>query len=94
MLDAIRYHTMGRSGMTPLEQAIFIADKLDPSKIRRYPFLPEVEKEAHSDLNEGMRSFIDYQVRAFFDHGDLVHPGMISARNDALIALKARDLST
>ena len=89
-LNAVRYHTMGRAGMTPLEQAVFIADKLDPSKIGRYPFLPEVEAAAHRDLDEGMRLFIDRQAAAFLEHGDLVHPGMIDARNDALLALKAR----
>jgi len=89
-LDAVRYHTMGRAGMTPLEQALFLADKLDPSKIARYPFLPDVEAAAHRDLDEGMLLFIDRQAAAFLEHGDLVHPGMIDARNDALLALKAR----
>ena len=89
-LDAVRYHTMGRAGMTPLEQAVFLADKLDPSKIARYPFLPDVEAAAHRDLDEGMLLFIDRQAAAFLEHGDLVHPGMIAARNDALLALKAR----
>ena len=88
-LDAVRYHTMGRAGMTPLEQVLFLADKLDPSKVARYPFLPEVEAAAHHDLDEGMRLFIDRQAAAFLEHGDLVHPGMIDARNDALL-LKAR----
>ena len=89
-LDAIRYHTRGRAGMTPLEQAVFLADKLDPSKVARYPFLPEVEAAAHRDLDEGMLLFIDRQAAAFLENGDLVHPGMIDARNDALLALKAR----
>ena len=37
-----------------------------------------------------MLLFIDRQASAFLEHGDLVHPGMIAARNDALLALKAR----
>ena len=89
-LDAVRYHTMGRAGMTPLEQALFLADKLDPSKIGRYPFLPDVEAAAHRDLDEGMLLFIARRAAAFLEKGDLVHPGMIDARNDALLALKAR----
>ena len=89
-LDAVRYHTRGRAGMSPLERAVFLADKLDPSKVGRYPFLPEVEAAAHRDLDEGMLLFIDRQAAAFLENGDLVHPGMIDARNDALLALKAR----
>lgn len=88
VLDAVRYHTVGRSGMKALEQAIFLADKLDPSKIRRYPFLPQVMEAAHRDLNEGMRDFIDNQAAVFLRNGDLIHPGMVAARNDALMALR------
>ena len=74
--------------MKALEQAIFLADKLDPSKIRRYPFLPQVMEAARRDLNEGMRDFIDNQAAVFLRNGDLIHPGMVAARNDALMALR------
>lgn len=88
VLDPIRYHTMGREQMTTLDKVLFLADKLDPSKVSRYPFIGEVGRLAHEDLDLAMLCFIDNQVKAFIDHGDLVHPGMIAARNSALIAKK------
>ncbi len=88
VLDPIRYHTMGRERMTPLDKVLFLADKLDPSKMSRYPFIGEVGRLARADLDLAMLCFIDNQVKAFIDHGDLVHPGMAAARNTALIARK------
>ena len=90
VLDPIRYHTMGREDMTALDKVLFLADKLDPSKVSRYPFIGEVARIAHEDLDRAMLLFIDNQVKAFIDHGDLVHPGMIAARNSAVLATKGR----
>jgi len=89
VLSPVRCHTMGRRSMTALDQVLFLADKLDPSKLNRYPFMQEVARLAAEDLDRAMRCFIDSQVRAFIDHGDLVHPEMMAARNDAILALKA-----
>lgn len=33
ILNAIRYHTTGREGMTDLEKVVFIADKIEPNRI-------------------------------------------------------------
>ena len=90
VLDPVRYHTMGRAGMSALEKVVFLADKLEPSKVSRYPFIAEVARLANDNLDRGVLSFIDHQVKAFIDHGDLVHPGMAEARNDAVLALKRR----
>ncbi len=90
VLDPIRCHTMGREGMTPLDKLLFLADKLDPGKVKRYPFIEEVRRLAREDLDSAFLCFVDHQVRAFLDHGDLVHPGMMAARNEALMALKRR----
>ena len=84
ILDPIRFHTMGRGGMTPQDKVLFLADKMDPKKVSRYPFIGEVQRLAEEDLDAAMLCFIDNQVKAFLDHGDPVHPGMIEARNDCL----------
>jgi len=90
ILNPIRYHTMGRAGMSGLEKVLFLADKLDPSKIGRYPFIAEVADLAKEDLDEAMLLFLDAQVKAFMELGSFVHPGMMEARNDALLAIKGR----
>ncbi len=86
ILNAIACHTMGRAGMTPLDKALFLADKLDPSKVSRYPFIAEVGRLAKGDLDAAMVCFVDHQVKAFLDQGDLVHPAMLAARNEAILA--------
>lgn len=90
ILDPIRFHTTGREHMTALDKVLFLADKLDPSKADRYPFIGEVSRIAHQDLDHAMLLFINNQVKAFIDHGDLVHPGMIAARNSAVLAIAAK----
>jgi predicted HD superfamily hydrolase involved in NAD metabolism len=90
VLNAVRYHTMGRDGMAPLEKLLFLADKLDPSKVSRYPFITEVDRLAREDLDRAMLRFIDEQSRVFIEAGSVIHPGMNAARNDALLALKGK----
>jgi nicotinate-nucleotide adenylyltransferase len=48
ILNAIRYHTTGRSGMDKLELALFVADAIEPS--RKYPGLEQVREQAELDL--------------------------------------------
>ena len=51
VLDAIRYHTTGKPGMTPLDQIVFIADYIEPRR-NKSRHLPEIRKMAFRDLNE------------------------------------------
>ena len=50
ILDAIRYHTTGRPGMTMLEKIIFIADFIEPGRTKA-PNLDRIRREAMLDLN-------------------------------------------
>lgn len=43
VLNAIRYHTVGRPGMTPLELAIFVADATEEGR-EDYPGLSEIRR--------------------------------------------------
>ncbi len=51
ILNAIRNHTTGRPGMTPLEQVVFIADYIEPRR-NKSKNLPEIRRMAFRDLNE------------------------------------------
>lgn len=52
ILDAIRYHTSGRPGMTLLEKVIYVADYIEPN--RAFPGVDEVRKLAETDLNQAL----------------------------------------
>lgn len=90
ILNSIRYHTMGRKDMSDLEKVMFLADKLDPSKINRYPFIETVYRLAQKNLDEGILCFIDNQMQTFIKQANLIHPGMVAARNDSLLQVKNR----
>ena len=49
VLGAIRWHTTGRPGMTPLELCLFVADKAEAGRAD-YPGLQEIRQLMRSDL--------------------------------------------
>jgi predicted HD superfamily hydrolase involved in NAD metabolism len=51
ILSAIRYHTTGRPGMTPLEEIVFIADYIEPRR-NKSRHLPEIRRCAFRNLDE------------------------------------------
>ncbi len=53
VLDAIRYHTTGRPGMTLLEKIIFISDYIEPGRMEA-PNLSEVRKLAYEDIDQAL----------------------------------------
>ena len=50
ILNAVRYHTTGRAGMSLLEKIIFVADATEPN--RTYEEAEELNKLAFSDLDQ------------------------------------------
>ena len=44
ILDAVSYHTTGRSGMTTLEKIVFLADAIEPG--RDYPGVEAIRDAA------------------------------------------------
>ncbi len=84
-LDAARYHTTGRAGMTLLEKALFLADKIEPEKAEGVPELQEVRRLAEHDPDEAILRYLDYQVRRSTELGWLLHPHLVAARNELLL---------
>lgn len=60
ILNAIRYHTSGRAGMTALEALIFLADMLEPS--RDFPGVEELRDLFWKDLFACLRAALLQQV--------------------------------
>jgi predicted HD superfamily hydrolase involved in NAD metabolism len=52
VLNAVRYHTTGRAGMSRLEMIVFLADTLEPG--RTYEEADELRALAFEDLETGM----------------------------------------
>lgn len=52
VLNAIRYHTTGRVGMTLLEKVIYLADYIEPG--RRFPGVDQVRELAKANLERAV----------------------------------------
>ena len=84
VLEAIRFHTIGSTGLGPVAKVLFLADKLDPTKDVRYPFNSQVRDLATHDLDAAILAFIDGDITGHLTAGRLVHPLTIKFRNELL----------
>lgn len=86
ILNAVRYHTTGREGMSLLEKVVFIADFT--SADRDYPDVDEVRRLADISLEETMIYAIAYTIHDLLNKGQAVHPQTLSAYNEQILALR------
>jgi predicted HD superfamily hydrolase involved in NAD metabolism len=73
VLDAVRYHTTGRSEMTPLEAVVLIGDKIEPTKVRDAE-MRRVRDLAAIDLPAALNAFFRWHAAAIERRGGQVHP--------------------
>lgn len=90
VLESVRWHTTGRRGMGDVAKVVFLADKLDPQKARRYPFLGEIEELAQDSLNAALLRFLELSTADHLGQGRLIHPESIEFRNELLLAASER----
>lgn len=82
VLDAIRYHTSGRKGMSRLEKIVWLADYIEPG--RDFPGVDEVRAIAERSLEEAILSALDRTIMFLIQKGKRIYPDTIHARNDLL----------
>jgi len=83
---AVYWHSTAHPSLDALGKAVFLADKLDPQKVARYPYLPQLHPLALEDLDRAMLEFLTRELIALASRGQAVHPAMVKARN-ALLAV-------
>lgn len=83
ILNAIRYHTTGRKGMSLLEKIIYIADYIEPG--RKFKGLDEVRMLAETDLNEALKKSLGNTIKFLIDKSVPVFPDTIEAYNEMVI---------
>lgn len=90
VLNAIRYHTTGRAGMSELEILIALADYIEPS--RSYPGV-EGLRRAEEDLGmrEALLQGLNHTIEYLLKEGQLIHPDTLEARNDLLLSRKQEE---
>ena len=87
LYNAVYWHTTGDpTGGDTIAHIVFLADKLDPVKIKRYPWQGELKELAENDLPAAMTMFLTRNLIRMLDKGSVVHPAAIEARNTLLLA--------
>jgi len=89
VLAAVCYHTTGRAGMSPLEKVIFVADKIEASKMRAEPALARVKQLAERDLDAAILEYLNQHLLEASRRGWPLHPQTVAARNELLLSRRA-----
>ena len=77
-------HTTARAGMAPLEQVLFVADKIEPHKLEREPRMAAVRAKAEWNLSAGVLEYLNWSIESAVHQGWLLHPRTLEARNELL----------
>ena len=87
LYNAIYWHTVGDpAGGDPIAHIVFLAEKLDPVKVKRYPWQGELKELAEHDLPAAVTMFLTRNLVRMLDKGSAVHPAAIEARNSLLLS--------
>lgn len=86
ILDAIRFHTSGRVGMTLLEKIIYLADYIEPG--RHFPGVEEVRELAAQSLDDALIKSISNTIIFLMKKGQPVFPATFNTYNDLIINSK------
>lgn len=83
ILDAVRYHTTARAGMSLLEKVIYIADFISADRV--YDDVDVVRELAEKSLDETMRYTQRYSINELLRKGACIHPDSVACYNELLL---------
>ncbi|MFD1207036.1 MULTISPECIES: bis(5'-nucleosyl)-tetraphosphatase (symmetrical) YqeK [Sporosarcina] len=84
VLNAIRYHTTGRAGMSDIEKVIYIADLIEPN--RQFPGVEQLRTEAEKSLEESMKACIIHSVQYLVSKQVPVFPDSFECYNEYVLS--------
>lgn len=82
ILNAIRYHTTGRAGMTKLEKIVYVADMIEPN--RKFDGVKQLREIAKKDLDEAMRACVCHTLSFLIATRQQIYPLSIVCYNDLM----------
>lgn len=86
VLDAIRYHTSGRVGMTLLDKIVCLADYIEPG--REFPGVERIRELAETSLEDALIAGFDSTISFLLQKGKPIFPLTVLARNDLIVNLR------
>ena len=81
ILNAVYWHTTGSDTLDEIGKIVFLADKLDPQKNKKYPYQKYLYELAGSNLDLAMFEFLRREVDSLIQRGNQVHPRMMESRD-------------
>jgi len=85
VLHAVWWHTPGHPDYPPEAWAMFIADKVEPRKAKRWKALTKVHRDA---LEQGVEAaalrYVELRIKQGLREGYLIQPAMLTTRNAML----------
>ncbi|RXZ77208.1 HD domain-containing protein [Paenibacillaceae bacterium] len=82
VLNAIRYHTSGRVGMSLLEKVVWLADLIEPG--REFPTVNKIREIAEHSLEQALVAGFDTTIVFLIEKRKRIYPLTIKARNDLI----------
>jgi predicted HD superfamily hydrolase involved in NAD metabolism len=79
ILDAIKYHTIGKKGLSIVGRIIYIADGIE--KNRDYPGVEYLREMTNKDLNQGIICEIDHKAEYLKSVGGKLHKNTLEMKN-------------
>ena len=86
LYQAVYWHTTAHPALDTLGKVVFLSDKLDPPKARKYPYQPQLHQMAMEDLDRAILEFLTRETLGQLNRGGMLHPMMVEARNSLLYA--------
>lgn len=87
VLNAVRYHTTGRSAMSPLEKIIFLADLLEPG--RDFPGVEGLREIANHSIDKAMEAAICHSIDHLITKRVAISPDAFNCYNEYMLRKKS-----
>lgn len=86
MINAVRYHTTGRAGMSLLEKIIYTADFILPE--RNYPDVEVMRSLSFESLDKGDLYSLQFSLKRLSECKFVIHTDSVDFYNELVIKLK------
>ncbi|GGH45443.1 bis(5'-nucleosyl)-tetraphosphatase (symmetrical) YqeK [Paenibacillus silvae] len=85
IINAIRWHTSGRVGMSLLDKVVCLADYIEPG--RDFPGVEHIREQAQRSLEEGLIAGFDSTISLLLSQRRVIYPLTVLSRNDLIAQL-------
>lgn len=86
IIDAIRYHTTAKAGMSLTCKILFLADFT--SKDRSYPDVNNIRALVDKSLDEALIYALKYSIIDLTERSKAIHPDTIAAFNETVLSME------